>query len=289
MLSAVYISHMPASEQISTFNSLFSDSRFSTVFQFYAAITKLRTSRPFLSKLPSWLIPDRATVSMLHLVRKIIKGDNKLLLVSLLHCLYEALDPLLYRIVAEQLENMLTISGISLTPVDSFAIGYFLSSVSLTTNNTKKFEVNLNNCSLGDAGTKSLMQGICRSIDPSSRMNTHLDVYLCGNEIHEKGTSHIADHEVLNSTSTVNTLVIDVNPIGDKGLQMIFGVLKHNKTLKGLSISYCGMTDIAVASLADALHVNRTLEALYIHGNRAITLEWTNMYAHILLELFPGT
>ena len=57
MLSAVYISCMPASKQISTFDSLFSDSRFSAVFQFYAAITKLRTSRPFLSKLPHWLCP----------------------------------------------------------------------------------------------------------------------------------------------------------------------------------------------------------------------------------------
>ena len=39
MLSAVYISRMPASKQISTFDSLFSDSRFSAVFQFYAAIS----------------------------------------------------------------------------------------------------------------------------------------------------------------------------------------------------------------------------------------------------------
>ena len=57
MLSAVYISHMSASKQIATFNSLFSDSRFSTVFQFYEAITKLHTSRPFLSKLSYWLCP----------------------------------------------------------------------------------------------------------------------------------------------------------------------------------------------------------------------------------------
>ena len=45
MLSAVYISRMPASEQISTFDLLFGDSRLSAVLQFYSAITKLRISR----------------------------------------------------------------------------------------------------------------------------------------------------------------------------------------------------------------------------------------------------
>ena len=274
MLSAVYISRMPASKQISTFDSLFRDSRFSPVFQFYAAITKLRTSRPFLSKLPYWLCPVPAGV--LDLVRKIIKkqsniryGLPKPLLVSLLHCLYEAQDPSLCQFVAEQLESVLYLFHTSLTPVDSLAIGYFLSSVSLTTSNAKEFEVSLYDCSLGDAGTKSLMQSIRRSIDPHSTVNTHLNMSVWSNEIHEEGASHIA--EVLNSTSIVSTLSLGDNPIGDKGLQTIFDALKQNKTLKYLNVYKCGMTDTGVASLVDALHTNNTLEKLYIGGNDAIT------------------
>ena len=271
MLSAVYISRMPASEQISTFDSLFSDSRFSAVFQFYAAITKLRTSRPFLSKLPHWLCPVPAGVR--DLVRKIIKkqksipyGQPKTLLVSLLHCLYEAQDPSLCQFVTEQLGNMLNLRRTSLTLVDSIAIGYFLSSVSISTSNAKEFRVDLNNCSLGDAVTKSLMQSICRSIDPHSTVNTHLNMWLERNEIHEEGASHIA--ELLN-TSIVSTLSLNGNPIiGDKGLQTIFDTLKQNKTLKVLDVSKCGMTDTGVASLADALHTNNTLESLYIRNNR---------------------
>ena len=277
MLSAIYISHMPASKQISTFDSLFRDSRFSAVFQFYAAITKLRTSRQFLSKLPYWLCPVPAGV--LDLVRKIIKNvvkeqQNTLiprpqpLLVSLLHCLYEAQDPSLCQFVAEQLGSGLYLGSTSLTPVDSLAIGYFLSSVSLTTRNAKEFTVNLYGCSLGDAGTKSLMQSICRSIDPHSTVNTHLYIILRNNEIHEGSASHIA--EVLNSTSIVSTLSLG-DPIGDKGLQTIFDALKQNKTLKSLDVSYCGMTDTGVASLADALHTNNTLETLNISVNEAIT------------------
>ena len=268
MLSAVYISRMPASEQISTFDSLFSDSRFSAVFQFYAAITKLRISRPFLRKLPSWLIPSGVTVHMLDLIGKIIKRrDNKSLFISLLHCLYEAQDPSLCQFVTEQLTMGigLDLGSTSLTPVDSLAMGYYLSSaVSVTTSNAKQFSVYLTDCSLGDAGTKSLMQSICRSIDPHSTVNTQLDMWLGTNEIHEEGASHTA--ELLNSTSIVNSLWLDGNPIGDKGLQTIFDALKQNKTLKKLSVSDCGMTDTGVASLADALRTNNTLEKLYING-----------------------
>ena len=62
------------------------------------------------------------------------------------------------------------------------------------------------------------------------------------------------------------------NPIGDKGLQKICKALKQNITLKWLSIRKCGMTDTGMASLADALHTNNTLERLYIHDNGAITM-----------------
>ena len=283
MLSAVYISRMPASKQISIFDSLFSDSRFSTVLQFYAAITKFRTSRPFLSKLPHRLCPFPAGV--LDLIGKIIKDIShhnlKPLLISLLHCLYEAQDPSLCQFVAEQLEKLLLVKNlshrfillqlrnVSLTPVDSLAIGYFVSSVSRTISGAKELGVDLYNYSLRDSGIKSLMQSICRSIETHSTVNTHVIMWLELNNIHEKGASYIA--EVLNSTSIVSTLWLDSNPIGDIGLKFICSVLKQNNTLKCLGVQSCGMTDTGVASLADALYTNNTLERLYINNNKAIT------------------
>ena len=260
VLTSVYISRLPASEQISTFDRLFGDSRFGPVLQYYAAITKFRTSRPWLGKLPSWLIPQSITVHMLDLVKRIIAKESKPLLVSLLHCLYEAQDPSLCQFVAELLGGSLDLSGTSLTSVDCLAIGYFLSSVTLTASNNKVFKVNLNSCSLGDAGTKSLMRSISRHIDPHSTVNTHLDMRLERNEIHEEGASHIA--EVLNNASVVNGLWLRGNPIGDKGLQTIFNSLKQNNRLKVLSVSDCDMTDAGVPSLAEAININITLERL---------------------------
>ena len=260
VLTSVYISRLPASEQISTFDRLFGDSRFGPVLQYYAAITKLRTSRPWLSKLPSWLIPKSITVHMLDIVERIIAKGSKPLLVSLLHCLYEAQDPSLCQFVAEQLGGSLYLSNTSLTPVDCLAIGYFVCSVTLSTSNIKMFRVNLNNCSLGDVGTKSLMRSISRHIDCHSTVNTHLEVELWRNDIHEEGASHIA--EVLNNTSIVSGLLLSSNPIGDKGLRTIFNSLKQNNTLKDLDVSDCGMTDAGVPSLAEAMSINTTLERL---------------------------
>ena len=268
-LSALYIARLPASKQISTFNSLFGDSRFSAVFQFYSAITKLRTSRPLLSKLPQWLIPQSVTVHMRDLIGRIIQQSITSLLVSLLHCLVEAEDPSLCQFVVEQLKDELDLSGTSLTPVDCLAIGYFISTVSLTTIKVKQFTVNLNSCSLGDAGIKSLMRSISRHINPHSTVNTHINMWLSNNDIHEEGASHVAD--MLNSTSIVSKLSLYDNPIGDKRLQTIFNALKQNKTLKLLLIANCGMTDTGIASLADALKSNDTLERLFIYDNNKIT------------------
>ena len=283
-LSAQYIARMPASEQISTFDSLFSDSRFSSVFQFYSAITKLRTSRPLLSKLPHRLRPDQAGV--LDLVRKIIKkktkkssGEPKSLLVALLNCLFEAQDPFLCQFVIKQLKNVLNLSDTSLTSVDCLATGYFIS-ISLTTANAQEFTVDLNSCSLGDTGIKNLICSIGKHINPDSSVNTHLNMWLWNNNIREEGASHIAD--LLDNTNVVGTLSLYVNPIGDKGLQTIFNALKHNTTLKILNIANCRLTDIGLASLADALNKNSTLERLDIRGNVKISDEGLTCLVEVL-------
>ena len=191
--------------------------------------------------------------------------DENIILISLLHCLYDAQDPSLCQFVAEQLRGSLNLRNTSLTPLDCLAIGYFLSSVTLTISNYEVFMVDLNSCSLGDAGTKSLMRSISRHIDPHSTIHTHLNMFLWKNEIHEEGASYIA--EVLNNTSIVRVLFVHDNPIGGKGLQTISNSLKQNNTLKVLYVSHCGMTDAGGPSLFEAMNINTALEELYISCN----------------------
>ena len=215
---------------------------------------------------------------MFDLIKKIIikvqkapTNEPQPLLVSLLHCLYEAQDPAsLCKSVVQLLGHRMNLSYNSLNPADSYALGYFLSYVPLTSN-IKEFKVDLENCLLGDAGIKSLIQSICKHIESDShhQVGTHLIINLWDNEIHEEGALHIA--EILKNTRIVSKLWIGGNPIGDQGLRAILNALKQNVALKGLLVSYCSLSNTGVALLASALHSNNTLETLDIRGNKSIT------------------
>ena len=273
MLAAVHISRMPASEQISTFDSMFNDSRFSAVLQFYAAITKLRTSRPFLSLVPRFLRPVPA--SIYDLVRKIIRKGSRALLVSLLNCLYEAQDTALCKYVGEQLRakvggsgigSELDLSRVSLLPQDCLSIGYFLSSIAVSYKG--EFNVDLTTCSPGDVGIKIVMQSLCRSLDPLSEITGHLSVNLGYNKITEEGASYIA--EVLGTTRALRKLYLGFNPIGDKGLQYIAEALTTNTSLIELNLQFCSLriTEENGPTLTEMLQRNKTLRDLDLSYNK---------------------
>ena len=274
MFAAVHISRMPASEQISTFDSMFNDSRFSAVLQFYAAITKLRTSRPFLSLVPRFLRPVPA--SIYDLVRKIIRKGSDALLVSLLNCLYEAQDAALCKYVGEQLRakvggsgSELDLGDVSLLPQDCLSIGYFLGSIAVSYKG--EFKVDLAFCSLGDVGIKILMQSLCRSLDPHREITGHLSVHLGYNVIAGEGVSYIA--EVLGTTRALRKLYLLFNPIGDKGLQYIAEALTTNTSLIELDLLNCSLriTEENSPTLTEMLQRNKTLRVLDLSSNVAIS------------------
>ena len=268
LLAAVYISRMPAGEQISTFDSMFNDAsaRFSAVLQFYAAITKLRTSRPLLSLVPRFLRPVPA--SIYDLVRKVIRNDSKDLLVSLLNCLYEAQDTDLCKYVGVQLVSPLlckdfiselNFSYISLLPHDCLSIGYFLASIAISYKG--RFSVYLRECSLRDAGIKILMQSLCRSLDPHNEITGHLHMHIGSNEITGVGASYIA--EALRTTRALRKLDLWGNSIGDKGLQYIAEALTTNTSLIELSLRITEENAYGPA-LTEMLQQNKTLRAFYL-------------------------
>ena len=281
MLAAVHISRMPASEQISTFDSMFNDAsaRFSAVLQFYAAITKLRTSRPLLSLVPRFLRPIPASIC--DLVREIVQKDSWALLVSLLNCLYEAQDTDLCRYVGEQLRDTVSFldrfSGsvselelfMSLLPQDCLSIGYFLASIAVSYKG--RFSVDLRHCHLSDTGVKILMQSLCRNLDPHSEISGHLHMIIWCNEITGVGASYIA--EALRTTRTLRKLDLWRNPIGDKGLQYIAEALTTNTSLTVLSLDNCRLriTEESGPALTEMLQRNKTLRKLNLSFNEAIS------------------
>ena len=182
------------------FRTLFGIPRFSAMFQFYAGITKLRTSRPYLSKLPRFLCPVPASVY--DLVREVIKKENRPLLVSLLHCLYESQDPSLCAFVAGLLDHALNLGGTTLSPHDCLSVGYFLSVVSTTVSG--EFRVDLWGCSIGEQECKFLVRGLCKCLNTHSQITSKFVVTLGNNDIQEEGIQYIG--QLLKNTSIVRVL-----------------------------------------------------------------------------------
>ena len=262
LLAAYFIAtRFPASEQVSKFNKLFNKSRFSAVFRFYAAITKLRT--PGIKDL------------VINVVKKynsklqdfFIQNEGCVLMVSLLHCLCEAQDPSLCESVAQQLQYGLglNLERTTLTPSDCLSIGYFLAYVCKMA--AGEFKVELGSCSIGDQGCKYLISGLHKYLDTHSAVTTLLSMDMDSNAISHHGVHHLS---TLLKIGCINALDLSYNDLVSKQ-DAIRGTLakqlKSNTTLKKLWLVGCGLNSQSAESLAEALTTNKHLEQLGVSDN----------------------
>ena len=261
LLAAWYIAtQLPASEQVLKFKKFFDKSRFIAVFKFYAAITKLKT-------------PGIKDV-VLNVAKKCsreseysIPGELKVLLISLLHCLYEAQDPSLCESVARQLRHGLDVSDTTLTPSDCLCIGYFLAHV-LCKMAAGEFKVNLERCSIGDLGCKYLASGLHKYLDTDSAVTTllHMDVGF-SNAISHHGFSYLS---TLFKIDCISYLCLSYNNLlskQDTTHASFYKQLQSNTTLQELWLQGCGLNSQSAKSLAEALTTNKHLKELYLGAN----------------------
>ena len=247
VLSAYYIAtRLSDSHQVSQFQQLFNQPRFAAVFQFYAAITKLKS-------------PEIRQV-----IDRIVEGKSKPLLLSLLRCLHEAQDPSLCRYVAERLDQYvitemqyyvrLVLSGGSLSPLDCLFVSFFISSAGMA------IEVDISGCYIGDLGAKSLGKYLDGGVNHVNKATINL---LVGkNDNHEEGASYIA-----RADSFIEHLDLSVNPIRDIGASLISEADSKTATLKTLILNFCGITSKGTKDLLRALAQNSSLEKLDISAN----------------------
>ena len=164
LLAAIHMAtKMDPSEQVAQFKELFGRARFSAVFQFYAAKTKLKTQgmdeivilvvqKCMLDSKVTELTPHSGTSSDLNSGGSSLGHKSQPLLLSLLHCLFEAQDETLCQLVAKELKEGLTgLVNISLSPADCLSVGFFLT-------HCRQFKVYLNGCSMGPDGCKTLFR-----------------------------------------------------------------------------------------------------------------------------------
>ena len=140
VLGAIYMAtKLDANEQAEQFQKLFGRPRFNTVFQFFAAKTKLQTLeiRCVVKK-----IAENCSVEEPY-------HRDWYLLLSLLKCLYEAEDSDLCLFVADELKQKLKLSTWQLSKADYYCLGYFLTQC-------QGFDVDLGDCSVGGEECKVL-------------------------------------------------------------------------------------------------------------------------------------
>ena len=164
MLAALYIStQYSAKKQVSVFKKLFGQARFNSVFGFYAAKTRLQTRG--ISDVVMTIV-GKCTVEY-------PKGEDKVQLLCLLRCLFEAQDQTLCQLVIDQrVKHILTfrnffsymkgdlpdhiseldLSETCLNPLDCISVGYFLASIHTD------LEVDISSCSIGPEGCKALFR-----------------------------------------------------------------------------------------------------------------------------------
>ena len=162
LLAAVHMAtQLDDKQQVEQFTKLFGRPRFSAVFRFYAARTKLETPgiKDIVIQAVKKCIQNQKTMELTsdsdHSHQK-SSGFNfghvpQPLLVSLLHCLYEAQDKELCQLVVTELKQKLDLNGINLNPADCLSVGYILMYC-------KDFEVDLDECNIGNDGCKTLFK-----------------------------------------------------------------------------------------------------------------------------------
>ena len=190
-----------------------------------------------------------------NIIDKIIKGNSKLFLVSLLHCLHEAQDPALCLYVAERLAYKLDLSKTSLSPLDCLSVSFFLSSSSI-----KETSVNFYSCAIGDVAAKCLSKYL--HADNNLDYVSKITVDLTRNGIHAEGALHIT-----RMLYYFENLYLSHNPIGDNGASLISEAVRKIATLKTLNLFNCGITSRGAEDLSRSLAQNCSLEKLDIGLN----------------------
>ena len=173
LLAAMHMAkELKDDQQVEQFRKLFGRARFSAVFQFYAAITKLQT--PGVSDIVLKVVKEceqNSRITKLSSSRDDnpssdhSSGDDdsssghsssynfghepQPLLLSLLHCLFEAQKRELCQLVADGLKGKFDLRETNLNPADCLSVGYFLT-------HCTQFEVHLQQCSIDDDGCRAL-------------------------------------------------------------------------------------------------------------------------------------
>ncbi len=274
LLAAVHVSKLTAGEQVSIFRELYIEPRLVAMFNFYAALTKLKTegikevvASVIVGNRPSNQHSSEATQWKQHVL-------------NILHCLYEAQDVSLCVFVASLLGEDLELRWLSLSPWDCLCVGYFLRCVCV--GRKGEFGVNLRVYGLDSYNVgfvvKELGKCVACSGEGVSRGGSNVVVGCLGlnlghNYIDGSGVRLIC--ELMRSNpSVIRRLDLRWNNIqnGEDGLVCLLQVLCSNHWLVAVSLYNCNLKIDGESGpvLVEMMCKNVSLKELQLGGNNGI-------------------
>ena len=260
MLAAYYISkHLTPEEQVLKFEELLRKPRFSMVFQFYAAITKLE--RPGFPEVVSRIASAARW--------------NHSALLALIHCVHQVQDQHLCYLVAKKLQGKLTLPFVSLNTLDCLAIGYFLSHASASST----FTANLSFSDVDDKCFRCLVRDL--SVSTSTGC---LGLYLPGYQLSTTSLQSLVQFLQSTGSQVLHSLslgyvepghVIYLKKPTAEAIDLIAPLstaLTANNSLVELSLNKCKLkvTITNGSALSEMLQVNKSLQTLTLEGNGEI-------------------
>ncbi|XP_069757801.1 NLR family CARD domain-containing protein 3-like isoform X4 [Narcine bancroftii] len=182
-------------------------------------------------------------------VKKYTSHKRQKLIAS--HCLHEAANKDLTKLVAAKTSDIVNFSYISLNVTDCTVIGNLLS------HHTTIETLELDGCKAGASGLQRLESVF-------SRVKT---LSLEGNMLKDEGAELIANALKI-ETCKIETLRLKHNSIGEKGAAQIAEALKTNSRLEVLGLRANVVEAKGAKLLAEALEINSTLRVLGLQCNK---------------------
>ena len=221
--------------------AVLTSSHFQNVVKFTAGLTKLR-SLP-IATLQSILLQDR--------------GDYQEIPLYSLHWLFEAQCISKYsEMIAESTTLSFNHSG-SMTPFDSFVLGYALSHINSTWN------IDIQESHIGDEGLEMMVAGMNykEATLPPSLKSISLDLRYCA--ISSVGLSHLKE-----MPEQVATRITELYLYGNTDIsEAVASLLSNLTSLKILHLAYTDIGPREATALAEMLRRNKTLQLLDVVGN----------------------
>ena len=119
--------------------------------------------------------------------------------------------------------------------------------------------LNLNNNAITDQGAIALAQML-------NRNQSLKKLKLKRSAVTEVEVSHLANALI---NSSLETIVLDHNPLKDQGAIALAQMLTRNKSLKELHLQSCSITQYGISHLTEALKTNHSITIMKLWGNSA--------------------